>query len=115
MMFEKRNRIFQQRAQALVSIFLFLALGRLRLQLDAGALRQMAQRFGKIPAFLLHHKLEDIAALVTLPKAAPRPRLWKDHKSWRTRIGVKRAETSVILTTLPQLHRLRHKVHNINA
>ena len=112
---EEGDRVFQELAQVIVLFGGRLLLGGSRLELHAGFIGQEAQGLGKIPAFLLHHKAEDIAALVALPKAAPGAGIREDDKGRGARVGMERAEARVVLARPAQLHRLGDQVYDIDA
>ena len=109
------DRFFQELAQVIVLFGGRLLLGRGRLELHAGFLRQEAQGLGKIPALFLHHIAEDIAALVALPEAAPGAGILEDDKSRGARVGMEGAKSRVVLPRAAQLHRLGDQVYDIDA
>ena len=65
-------------------------------------------------ALALHHELEDVAALVALTEASPRPRLGPDDERGRMFVIVERAEPRVVLPRVAQFDsRLRDEVNDV--
>ena len=76
----------------------------------------MAQGFFKIPAFLFHNELENIAALVAFAKTFPCTRLLPNDESRRFSIAVKGAKTGVVAARPTQLHTtLGNEVDNVDS
>lgn len=85
-----------------------------RFNLDSRAVSQFGQCFLEIDPLAFHHKFEDVAALVTLTKTAPCPRLGPDHESRRVLVIVEGTETRIILACVAQFNAsLRHEVYDI--
>ena len=108
------HRLFQQGAQAFVLFFFFRLLRPVGFQLDPGALGQGTQRFAEIPAFLLHHEGDDIAALAALPEAAPGLPVGRDNERGRL-LGVEGAQAGEVLPGAAQLDRFGDQVNDVNA
>jgi len=112
---KKGNGFFQQVAQPTVLLFSGLFQGAGGTQLHAGALSQPAQCLGEIPAFFLHHKSKDIAALIALAEAAPGAGIREDDKGGGARVAVEWAEAREIFPRPAQLHGFGDQVYDIEA
>ena len=76
--------------------------------------RQETQGIFKIPAFLFHHELENVAPLSALTEAVPGLAVRRNNERRRFLI-VKRAQAGIILPGAAQFHGLPDKVDNIDA
>ena len=91
----------------------FLVKGR---QFHAGAGRKLGERVLELQVLTLHHKLEDISALIALTKAAPCTRLGPDDEGRGLFIVVKRTKPGIVFARMAQFDtRLRDKIHDIYA
>jgi hypothetical protein len=114
MMAVEGDSVFEQGTQVVV-LFGGGLIGRGGgLELHAGALCQVVQGFGEVPALFLHHKAEDIAALVALPKTAPGARFGEDHEGRGARVGMEGTKARIALPRAAELHRLRDEVYDLN-
>src|SRR5271157_641509 len=88
----------------------------IRFDLHARAVGEFLKRFLEINPILLHHELEDIAALVAFAETTPRPRLRPDDESRRMLVGMERTKAGVVPAGLAQFDAgLGNEVNNINA
>ena len=58
----------------------------------------------KINVLALHHKFEDVAALIALAETAPRPTLGPDHERRRFLIFMERTKACVVLACMAQIY-----------
>ncbi len=108
------QRIFEERAQALVGFLFFRFLGPVRFEFDPRPLRHVSQCFLEVPAFFLHYELENVAALPALAEAAPGlPVGGNDERGCF--LVVERAQAGIVLSGAAQLHGLSDQVYDVNA
>src|ERR1700690_1954905 len=68
----------------------------IRFDLHARAVSQFLKRFLEINPILLHHELEDVAALIAFAETTPRPCLRPDDKSRRMLVDVEWTKAGVV-------------------
>ena len=83
-------------------------------KLHPGASGHRTERLGKVPTFLLHHKLEDIAPFIALSEAVPTPRFREDHESGCARVGMKRTEPRKIFPRSTQLDGFGDQIDDVD-
>src|SRR5215208_4395137 len=107
----ENERVLQEDAKVIVGFLLFRGLFRKGRHLHARARSQVIESFLKIKVLALHHKLENIATLVALTKAAPRPGLRPDHERRRMFVVMERAKARIVSARVAQFDpRLRDQV-----
>ena len=73
------------------------------------------KRFLEINPILLHHELENIAALVAFAETTPRPGFGPDDKRGRMLVGMERTKAGIVPAGLAQFDpRLGNEVNDIN-
>ena len=94
----------------------FGLLRNIRLDLHACTVSQLIQGFLEIKPVALHHEFEDVAALITLTKTAPRSSLWPDDEGRRVFVVVEWTETCIVPARMAQFDAsLRDEVYDVNA
>ena len=83
-------------------------------KLDSGAFRHGLQGFLEIPAFLLHHEAEDVAALVALAETVPGLPVGRDDERGGFLV-VERAQAGIVLAGAAQFNRFPDQVYDVNA
>src|SRR6266498_5316673 len=110
----ENDRVLEQNMELFVSFLFFGSLFRERRDLHPRARGKFIERLFEIKVLALHHKLEDIPALVALTKATPRSRLGPNHKGRRVLVIVERTKACIVPARMAQLDpRLRDQVYDI--
>src|SRR5689334_12930186 len=99
----KNDRVFKQNMEPVVSFLLFGCLSGKGRDLHTGARRKLIERFLEIKVFTLHHKFEDIAALVALTEAAPGAGIRPDHEGGSVLVFVEGAKACIVPAGMAQL------------
>ena len=111
----ENDRVFEQDAELVVGFLLFGSMFCKGWDFHARARRKLVERFLEIKVLTLHHKLEDIPALIALTEAAPRPGLGPDHERGRMLVIVERTKACIVPARMAQFDtRLRDKVYDID-
>src|SRR5688572_24107131 len=109
----KEQCIFEQLAEVFEGFSLFRCFLDISRDFHTRARGKSIQCIFEIKVLALHHKLEDIAALIALTETTPRPRFRPDHKRRRFLVFMERAKACVVLASMAQLYtRLRDEVYN---